>query len=103
MPYLAWRLVSLAWFSLACAASFAWAGEQLPWKLGLAKVIITPTERMQLSGYASRVEPFQDIEHDLYAKVAVLEDEQGHRGVLITADLIGFFRDLSEPICQRIK
>lgn len=57
---------------------------------------------MQMSGYAARTEPFRDVRHDLFAKVLVVEDKHKNRGVLITADFIGFYRGLSEGICAEI-
>lgn len=77
--------------------------EPAEWKVGLAKAVITPSERMQLAGYGGRVAQFQNVEHDLHAKVAVFEDKDGRRGALITADLIGFFGDISQAICERIQ
>jgi hypothetical protein len=99
-PFLLAAVISLAVSTISRPAS---ADEPAAWKIGLAKADITPAERMPLSGYASRTAPFEKVEHELYAKVAVLEDGRGHRGVLITADLIGFFGELSEAICRRIE
>ncbi|MBW3596930.1 MAG: neutral/alkaline non-lysosomal ceramidase N-terminal domain-containing protein [Planctomycetes bacterium] len=84
-------------------ASGARADDSAEWKVGLAKVTITPAERMQLSGYAGRVEPFQSVEHDLFAKILVLEDSQGNRAALVTADLIAFYGALSDAICRGIR
>ena len=72
------------------------------WKVGLASIKITPDEPVQMSGYASRTKPFEKVNDDLYAKALVLEDPQGHRGVIVTSDLIGFRAEIGEPICERI-
>ncbi|HXX92837.1 MAG TPA: neutral/alkaline non-lysosomal ceramidase N-terminal domain-containing protein [Planctomycetota bacterium] len=72
------------------------------WKVGLASVKITPEEPVQMSGYASRIKPFEKVNDDLYAKAIALEDAQGHRAVLITSDLIGFKGEIADPICERI-
>jgi neutral ceramidase len=72
------------------------------WKAGLASVKITPDDPVQMSGYASRTRPFERVNDDLYAKALALEDGQGHRGVIITSDLIGFGAAIAEPICERI-
>jgi hypothetical protein len=58
---------------------------------------------MPLSGYAARTAQFQDVEHDLFAKIAILEDREKNRGILVTADLIGFFGELSDEIGRRIQ
>jgi hypothetical protein len=73
------------------------------WKVGLAQVKITPERPVFLAGYASRNKPFTKVESDLYAKALALEDNQGHRVVLVTSDLVGFPAAVAEPICQRLR
>jgi hypothetical protein len=73
-----------------------------PWKVGLAQAKITPTQPLMLAGYASRNKPYEKIAGDLYVKAMALEDADGHRGVFVTCDLIGFSPDVVEPICERI-
>lgn len=73
-----------------------------PWKVGLAQVKITPQQPVVMSGYASRTKPFDKVQSDLYAKALVLDDGAGHRGVIVTSDLIGFSAAVAEPICERI-
>jgi hypothetical protein len=73
------------------------------WKVGLAQVKITPERPVFLAGYASRNKPFERVESELYAKALALEDQQGHRVVLVTSDLIGFSAAVSEPICERLR
>ena len=72
------------------------------WKVGLASVKITPDDPVQMSGYASRTKPFERVNDDLHAKALALEDAQGHRGVIVTSDLIGFRAEIADPICERI-
>jgi neutral ceramidase len=73
------------------------------WKVGLAQVKITPERPLFLAGYASRNKPFTKVEADLYAKALALEDNQGHRVVLVTSDLIGFPAAVAEPIRERLR
>jgi hypothetical protein len=73
------------------------------WKVGLAQVKITPERPVFLAGYASRNKPFDKVESDLYAKALALEDQQGHRVVLVTSDLLGFPAAVAEPICERLR
>lgn len=72
------------------------------WKVGLARVKVTPSQPIFMEGYASRDRPFEGVESDLYVKALVLEDRLGNRAVLITSDLIGFTTAIAEPICERI-
>ena len=72
------------------------------WKAGVARAVITPQEYMWMAGYAARDKPAEGKLHDLWAKALALEDAQGNRVLLITTDLIGFSRDLSLSICDRL-
>lgn len=85
--------------ALFCTRSFA---ADTTWKVGLAQVKITPQQPVVMSGYSSRTKPFDKVHSDLYAKALVLDDGAGHRGVLVTSDLIGFAAAVAEPICERI-
>src|SRR5437016_3996765 len=72
------------------------------WRVGVARIKITPEQPVFLAGYASRNKPFERVETDLFAKALALEDRQGNRAVLVTTDLIGLSRAVAEPVCQRI-
>jgi hypothetical protein len=72
------------------------------WKVGLARVKITPEQPVPMAGYAARTKPFEGVLTDLYAKALVLEDRTGRRGVIVTSDLIGFSAAVAEPICERL-
>ena len=73
------------------------------WKAGVASVIITPKEPMWMAGFASRVHPSDGKLHDLWAKALVIEDADGKKGVLITADLAEIPKGLSDPIRDRLE
>ena len=73
------------------------------WKVGLAQVKITPEWPVPMSGYASRNKLSEGVAADLYVKAMVLEDRDGHRGVIVTSDLLGFPASVAEPICARIE
>ena len=92
----------VAGFLAALTAAPAAAAET-EWKVGLARVKITPERPVFLAGYASRNKPFEKVEADLYAKALALEDREGHRAVLVTSDLIGFPAAVAEPICERLR
>ncbi|MHC4996499.1 MAG: neutral/alkaline non-lysosomal ceramidase N-terminal domain-containing protein, partial [Planctomycetota bacterium] len=84
------------------SASRGVAQDAKVWRVGLAKADVTPLQPMLLSGYAGRREPFTRIDHRLYAKAIAIEDHQGNRALLITADIIGFPATVTEPICEKI-
>jgi hypothetical protein len=73
------------------------------WKAGTARIAITPTQPMCMSGYAARTKSSEGAVHDLWAKALALEDQNGGRAVLVTLDLCGIGRDLSVPIRDALK
>lgn len=83
---------------LLCFSATTFA-EQM--RAGLAKVVITPERAIWMAGYASRTKPSEGKLHDLYAKALAFADEDGNRIVLVTADILGFTRELSDSIVER--
>ncbi|MCA9118665.1 MAG: neutral/alkaline non-lysosomal ceramidase N-terminal domain-containing protein [Planctomycetaceae bacterium] len=73
------------------------------WKAGIAKTSITPDTYMAMSGYGGRDNPADGKLTDLWAKAAVLEDNAGNRGLVITLDLVGIDRKLSKEICDALQ
>src|SRR5438876_353025 len=92
-----------AFLLLSLTAALRSPAAQAEWKAGLATIRITPEIPVPMAGYASRTKPFQHVEQDIYARALALEDQQGHRAVLITTDLIGLPRAVAEPVCERIQ
>ena len=74
-----------------------------PWKAGTARAVITPKTPMWMSGYAARTKPSQGVVHDLWAKALALEDPNGRRAILITLDVCGIGRDLSNRVRDAIR
>lgn len=72
------------------------------WKAGTAKVVITPQEAVWQAGYASRTRPSEGKLHDLWAKALALQDENGKTCVLVTSDLLGFPKALSDRVRQQL-
>jgi Neutral/alkaline non-lysosomal ceramidase, N-terminal len=91
-------------FSLALLASpsLSHAQDGDTWKAGVAKVKITPEKLMWMSGYAARDKPAEGKLTDLWAKALALEDPNGKRCLLITMDLVGIDRPLSQAVCAEI-
>ncbi len=89
-----WALVIVFCFSATSLAS--------DWRVGLARVKITPAEPVRMAGYASRTEPSHGVASELYAKALAIEDREGQRAVLVTSDLIGFKAAFAEATCRLI-
>ncbi len=87
---------------LALAAAPAVAADPT-WQAGFARVAITPERPMWMSGYAARTAPADGKETDLWAKAAVLQDAAGKKIVLVTLDLVGIDRGLSQTVCKLIQ
>lgn len=71
-------------------------------KAGTASKVITPTEPLWMAGYSSRDKPCDTTRHDLWVKALALEDPAGNRCVLLTSDLCGIPRSLSDPVCAEV-
>ncbi|NIJ51454.1 neutral/alkaline non-lysosomal ceramidase N-terminal domain-containing protein [Dyadobacter arcticus] len=72
------------------------------WKAGVARVAITPQQEMWMAGFASRTHASEGKLHDLWAKALVLEDADGKQAVMITTDLLGFPKVLSDDIRTKL-
>ncbi len=103
------RWATAAWVTLLAFGLVGPASAQVkpaaetPWKVGLAQVKITPEHPLPMSGYGGRTKPFEKVAGELYAKAMVLEDASGHRGVIVTSDLLGLPAEIAEPLCGRIE
>lgn len=73
------------------------------WYVGVSAVDITPPVGMWLAGYAMRDKPAESVIHPLWVKAVALQDKQGRKGVIVGSDILGFTRELSERIKQRVK
>jgi hypothetical protein len=87
--------------ALLAGTPLASAAEQ--WRAGAAKIVVTPEQPMWMAGYASRKGPAEGKLTDLFAKALVLEDASGKRAALVTLDLVGIDRELSQSVCRRLE
>ncbi|MAT14911.1 MAG: hypothetical protein CMJ46_06535 [Planctomyces sp.] len=90
-------LFSICLFTLAFTPT-AHAG----WEAGVAKVVITPEQSMWMGGYASRKTPSEGVLQDLYAKALTLADDNGHKVVIVTTDLVGIPRTTRENVVAAV-
>ncbi|HEY7155294.1 MAG TPA: neutral/alkaline non-lysosomal ceramidase N-terminal domain-containing protein, partial [Gemmataceae bacterium] len=73
------------------------------WKAGVAVQVITPDQSMWMAGYGARNKPSEGKLTELYVKALALEDPHGGRFVLLTSDLVGIPRSLSEPVAAEVR
>jgi hypothetical protein len=76
--------------------------EKTSWKAGVARAVITPQFPMWMAGFAVRDHESEGTLHDLWVKALALEDARGNRAVLVTTDLLGFPKGLSDRIRDRV-
>ncbi len=72
------------------------------WKAGVSRAAITPEKPIWLAGYASRDHPSEGVLTDLWVKVLAIEDAGGKKALLITCDLLGFPKKISDQIRDQI-
>ncbi len=73
------------------------------WKVGIARIDITPEKPVWMAGYASRDHLPEGTIHRLWAKALVIEDSAGSRLAIVTTDLIGMPQELGDAVCARVK
>ena len=82
----------------ACAADVG-AG----WKVGAARVNITPQKPVWMAGYGSRDHESEGVWQDVWAKALALEDKDGRVGVIVTLDICAIAAGLSNEIRDRLE
>jgi neutral ceramidase len=99
------RLLPLVWLFLSLQLHGPCKAEQTAsaWRAGAAKIDITPAESMWMAGYGSRNKPSDGTLTRIWAKALVLQDLSGNRAMVITLDLVGIDRLLSQAICHSLK
>lgn len=90
-----------AWF-IAVGVLVSSAAVSAEMKVGAGTVVITPEHDMWMSGYGHRKEPSSGKVQELYAKAFVIEDESGARSAIITSDLIGLTKAISDAAAKLV-
>lgn len=97
----AWVCCFAGLFALLCLITGR--GAEGTWRVGTARVVITPEQPLWMAGYASRDKPASEKFSDLWVRACALEDRAGERVVLISLDLIGCDRGFAQSICDSLK
>ena len=98
-------LVPIAIASLSCASATPSrqgraAADVL---VGVSSIDITPEEPIRLTGYGNRTVPTAEIRQRLRAKALAFSDARGRPSILITIDLIGIPRHVSDEVARRLE
>ncbi len=76
-------------------------GDEMGWRVGIGRRVITPQRQVWLAGYGTKRAPDGRI-HDLWVKAIAFEDATGHRAVMATTDHMGMSRSVYEDIFARV-
>ena len=68
------------------------------WKAGTDKINITPSSSLWMAGYGHRDHPAEGKYGELWVKVLAIEDAKGYQTVIVTSDLLGLPKNLSDGI-----
>ena len=94
------KIIILLLFCVICIPNYSLSENKI--KIGVSAIDITPKESIWLNGYGGRTKPSDGVTQPIYAKAIAFEDESGTKAVLVTTDLIGFHKKLSEEIADRV-
>lgn len=72
------------------------------WQAGSGREKITPPAGLWMTGYATRDRPAEGTAQDLWVKALAFSDPAGSRGVLLTLDLCGINRDISDHVAAEL-
>lgn len=90
-------------FAVCACGGTAWAQSVEGWQAGYAEADITPSEgRGHLAGYG-RERHVEGTLHPLRAQVLALEDRNGRKALLVTADVLGFGRVSVDAMRYRLR
>ena len=72
------------------------------WRAGASREEITPPVGVWMTGYAVRTKPAEGTAQSLWVKALAVADPAGNRGVLLTLDLCGISRAISDRVAAEI-
>jgi neutral ceramidase len=72
-------------------------------QVGVGRIQITPERPIYLSGYASRKKPMEGVKQQIWAKALAFSDKKNGKFVVVTTDLIGMSRTLSERVGAEVE
>lgn len=73
------------------------------WQVGTGREKITPPAGLWMTGYAARDRPAEGTAQELWVKALAFSDPAGNRGVLLTLDLCGVYRELTDFVAAEIE
>ncbi|MFA6126615.1 MAG: neutral/alkaline non-lysosomal ceramidase N-terminal domain-containing protein [Bacteroidales bacterium] len=71
-------------------------------RVGIARMSITPQFPIWLNGYAAREKPSEGKTHDLWVKALVIEENPGSKVIIVTVDILGLSREITEQVSNLV-
>jgi hypothetical protein len=100
--FAAMRKSSILLIALFLFNAHAITAQKVQFSAGFAKINITPSEPIPMSGYGNRKERSKGVRDSLYARATAFSDGT-NKAVIISADVIGFSHDFWKSIADRIE
>lgn len=96
---------SLLFLTLVVPAvmSFSINGDFAPYRIGVAKVDITPDYPVRLSGFGFRREESEGVTQRIWAKALVIDDGRNGPAILITVDNLGVPIQMVQTVAGRLQ
>ena len=102
MRTLRWVAQSLMAFAFVSATFAAGGdGQEMNWRVGIGRRVITPQTPVWLAGYGTKRAPDGKI-HDLWVKVLALRAPDGKRVVMATTDHMGMSKTIYESLYAKV-
>ncbi len=103
MKYLFFGISPFLLIGLFSAGVHGQSGNSKDWRAGVARMVITPEHSQWMAGYGDRDRPSEGKIMEIWAKALAIQDENGKQAVLVTADLVGIPKKLSDHIRDELK
>jgi len=71
-------------------------------RAGVARIDITPEGPVWLTGYGNRTHPSTGVAQRIWAKALAIEDSQKNTVVVVTTDLVGLPRSITDLVSARV-
>jgi neutral ceramidase len=97
-----WEVLKKVKLGVALLLAFTGASAA-DYKAGVARMDITPAQPIRMAGYAAREKLSDGVAMRLSAKALAIEDRKGASLVIVTTDLIGLPRSVSDVVGARVE
>ncbi len=92
---------TLAW-ALGVVGSVS-SQDKLPWSVGVAKIDVTPSYPVRLSGFGFRRTESEGVTQKIWAKALAIEADRQSPAVLITVDNLGIPTYMVDEVARRLQ